>query len=218
MNKTIIAPLLLILALALASALAGCGAADTQNNDVQDNDAGNIDIQDTDTQDTEVDQGADSQSASTDKGFPDICSFNAETLDGGQFTQDDLADFDLTVINVWSTGCGPCLREMPELARLSASLPDNVQFITYLLFADYFAAEAAEILDEAGYDGVTLTASDGDLAELIEQVQYIPTTIFVDRDGRQVIEAVIGAPQNPWAAYAGYIDQALGQLGKEELP
>ena len=65
--------------------------------------------------------------------LPDLNAFTAQTLDGGTFSEKDLAAKDLTVINIWQTTCPPCIEEMPELASLAASLPDNVSLITWCL-------------------------------------------------------------------------------------
>ena len=43
-------------------------------------------------------------------------SFQAVTLDGGTFTQADIAGKDVTIINFWGTFCAPCIAEMPDLA------------------------------------------------------------------------------------------------------
>ena len=36
-------------------------------------------------------------------------SFEAETLDGGSFTQEDLSERDVTIFNFWALTCGPCI-------------------------------------------------------------------------------------------------------------
>lgn len=56
-------------------------------------------------------------------------SFTAATLDGGTFTQEDIAAKDVTVINFWSLMCGPCVAEMPDIAAFSKALPDNVRMV-----------------------------------------------------------------------------------------
>ena len=164
----------------------------------------------------ESDTAAEERPSESD--FPDICSFNAATLDGGEFSEADLDSYDLTMINIWQTSCGPCVREMPQLADLNALLPDNVQMITYCLDAGYFPEEAASILAKAGLDTICLTDSDGDMLDLINAVMYVPTTVFVDSGGRQIGEAQIGAPGNAVDFYKDAINQALRQLGKDEMP
>ena len=64
-----------------------------------------------------------------------FASFTADTLDGGTFTQDDIAAKDATVINFWALSCPPCIAELPDLAAYAKTLPENVQFITVCLDA-----------------------------------------------------------------------------------
>lgn len=150
-------------------------------------------------------------------GFPDLTSFTAQTLEGGEFTQADLAAADINMINVWGTYCGPCLREMPELAQLSKAVPENVRLMTFCIDAADGAGAAREILDDAGFEGVTLISGDGDLADLLQTVQYVPTTLFVDNQGRQVGEAVIGAPSNATEFYTQALNDALQAIGKDGI-
>lgn len=57
-------------------------------------------------------------------------SFTAATLDGGSFTQEDIAAKGVTVVNYWAMICGPCVEEMPDLAAFEKALPDNVRLVT----------------------------------------------------------------------------------------
>ncbi len=69
-------------------------------------------------------------SSESDEPKPLLQSFTATTLDGGSFTQADLEDKDLTIMNFWGTFCTPCVDEMPDLATFAQALPDNVGFLT----------------------------------------------------------------------------------------
>ena len=80
------------------------------------------------------DTAQDGQDAGT--GLGTLASFTAGTLDGGTFTQDDIMDKDVTVINFWALSCGPCIVEMPDLAEFAGALPDNVQLVTVCLDGD----------------------------------------------------------------------------------
>lgn len=62
--------------------------------------------------------------------YPILSSFCAQTIDGKDFTQADLAKTDVTVINFWSPFCGYCIEEMPQIAAWEKTLPKNVQLIT----------------------------------------------------------------------------------------
>ena len=160
--------------------------------------------------------GLNTGDAETD-GFPDLNSFTALTLDGKKYSEQDLANVDLTMINIWSTTCGPCVREMPELAELEQTLPENVKLITYCFDASGNPEAVRDILNDAGFKGVTLTEGDGDLEALLLTIQYVPTSVFVDSNGNQAGQSVIGAPNNASEYYTQAINDALTALGKDPI-
>lgn len=56
--------------------------------------------------------------------------FSTYDMNGNVVTQEIFSDYDLIMVNVWTTWCKYCIYEMPELARLKDMLPDNVNLIT----------------------------------------------------------------------------------------
>ena len=155
----------------------------------------------------------------TTTSFGNLNSFTAKTLDGGTFTQADLAKKDVTVINYWGLLCGYCIDEMPQIAEFAKTLPDNVQVITVCADASYDddLEVAKQILNEAGFEGVTLVGGEGDYTKVLEQIQYTPTTIFVDKDGNTVGEAIVGDSENLSEAFTAGINAVLVSQGKAEL-
>lgn len=143
--------------------------------------------------------------------------FTAETLDGSEFSPETLAAADLTVLNIWQTTCPPCIREMPELAELEKELPERVRFVTWCLDGAYAEEETRSILADAGFEGTTIIAANGDLMTFLQTVQYTPTTVFIDSEGNLIGEPVIGAFQKPKVMYAQKINEMLRALGKQEL-
>lgn len=144
-------------------------------------------------------------------------SFTAVTLDGGEYTADDFSEADVTVINIWSTTCGPCIREMPEIAEYEKTLPDNIKLITWCLDGAYDSEYTKELLSSLGYEGITLIGGDGDLEKMYFDIMYTPTTLFVDSDGNIVGEALIGSPEKLAETYTELINKTLKALGKEEM-
>ncbi|MBQ9031824.1 MAG: redoxin domain-containing protein [Parasporobacterium sp.] len=143
-------------------------------------------------------------------GFPDLRQFTATTIDGEEFTQADLMQKDLTILNVWGTYCGPCLKEMPALAEFAASLPENVQLITYCVDAFYKAEEAGAILEENGLDAIVITGGDGDFSRLDAVLQYVPTTLFYNSHGEIAADTIIGSPTDLMDVYTQRMNSALG--------
>lgn len=160
------------------------------------------------------DTAQDGQDAGT--GLGTLASFTAGTLDGGTFTQDDIMAKDVTVINFWALSCGPCIVEMPDLAEFAGALPDNVQLVTVCLDGNGNEDTAREVLEKAGFEGVTLISGSGDLLDLSRSLMYTPTTVFVDGEG-MVADAVIGGQEDLSGTFLAAVNAVLEGSGKAEI-
>jgi thiol-disulfide isomerase/thioredoxin len=121
--------------------------------------------------------------------------FSAETLDGDSFTNDDLTEYDLTVVNIWTTWCTYCIEEMPDLQKLySDMLPDNVNFITICGDANEEPELSRKIIERLECTFKTLVPDEKLQESLLNEVQAFPTTIFVDSKGNIVGDPQMGAP------------------------
>jgi len=137
----------------------------------------------------------------------DLTSFSCVDLDGNPVDQSIFADYDVTMINCWTTWCGYCIEEMPDLAELSGKLPSNFNVITICFDAAEQADLAKSLLAQAGATGImTLVAND----ELNEKVgSYLmgfPTTFFVDKTGKVVGSLEIGAPTGNSSLSEAYLE------------
>ena len=157
------------------------------------------------------------EKAGTASALGSLHSFSADTLDGGVFTQDDIAAKDVTVMNFWALSCGPCIVEMPDLAAFAGALPDNAQVVTVCLDGNGNEDTAREVLQEAGFEGVTLVSGDGDLAELCGNLMYTPTTLFADSQGNLVGDALIGVQKDLSGTYTAAVNRVLAASGKDEI-
>ena len=163
------------------------------------------------------DSAADAQTAAKFD-MPDLCSYEASLLDGGKASAQELYQgADVIVINCWATWCPPCLGEMDELAAFEKTLPDNVRLMTMCLDGTEEKDECARILQEAGFEGTTLIEADGDFSALLSQMQYVPTTVFLDSEGHLVCDSLIGAPSDLPSAYKEKINAGLSAAGKDLL-
>lgn len=146
-----------------------------------------------------------------------LSSFTAGTLDGGTFTQDDVAAKDVTIVNFWALTCPPCIAEMPDLAAYAGALPDNVQLITVCLDAYGSEEYTVQLLEKAGYDGVTLISGDGDLAALCGNLIYTPTTVFADSAGVLVGDPITGGQKDLFGTYTAAVNRVLEAGGKDVI-
>jgi thiol-disulfide isomerase/thioredoxin len=129
-----------------------------------------------------------------------------------------LADFSgkIVLLNIWATWCVPCREEMPALDKLDTRLGGKDFQVVAVNIDQGSADKAAAFLQETGVTHLALyTDPSGKLFATLKAVG-MPTTLIVDRNGREiarlvgpadwaspeavkVIEAAIAAP-SPGAA------------------
>ncbi len=197
MKRTLSLLLAAVLALAL---LTGCGGKQASDSSTEDQ--------------TVPNEPAGKEGAAA---LGSLASFSAGTLDGGTFTQEDIAAKDVTVLNFWALTCPPCIAEMPDIADFEKALPDNVAMLTVCLDGYGNEDSVKEVLENAGFEGVTLITGDGDLLDLANNLMYTPTTVLADSQGALVGEAIIGGQADLSAAYLEAVNQALEAGGKDAI-
>lgn len=136
-----------------------------------------------------------------------VGAFTTTDLDGNEVTESIFSGYDLTVINVWGTFCGPCIGEMPELAQWHKELPENVQLIGLVSDVNESGdvSAAQKILSDTGVEFVNLLSSNS-LIPLLSMSQYVPTTYFVDSEGKMVGDPIVGADVN---GYKQFVEEYL---------
>ena len=122
-------------------------------------------------------------------------TFESKTLDGEDVSQDIFSKADLTMVNIWGTFCGPCIKEMPELGELSRQYADKgVQIVGLISDVSDPGDETAEdIISTAKADYTHMVASNDLQNGILKEVYAVPATYFVDKDGNQVGTAYPGA-------------------------
>lgn len=163
----------------------------------------------------DADQGLNDIEATS--GYPSLSSFRAQTIDGKDFTQADLAKTDVTVINFWSPFCGYCIEEIPQIAAWEKTLPKNVQLITVCTDYDSDPVSSEEILRECGFEGTTLVAGSGDYQGLLDEVAFLPTTLVVDSSGKVVGNALEGMAEDVAQTFGQMVNEALQAQGKASI-
>jgi cytochrome c biogenesis protein CcmG/thiol:disulfide interchange protein DsbE len=116
-----------------------------------------------------------------DTGKP-LPSDTFERLGGGDGSLQDYRGKP-TVVNVWASWCGPCLKEMPAFEQVHQELKDRVNFVGIAYNDGQDAAK--EMAQRTGVTYDLLYDPRGDFAVQVGMVA-MPSTFFADADGNIV--------------------------------
>lgn len=142
----------------------------------------------------------------------EFSGFASMDLNGNEISDAVFAEKDLTVLNVWGTYCDPCKAEMPELATWHSELPDNVQIVGIVIDVPEGDADmirlAKKICKKTGVAYANILMNDS-VEEALSSVEAIPTTFFLDKEGKSVCAPVVG---NDVDAYKKNVEEYLDKL------
>jgi thiol-disulfide isomerase/thioredoxin len=99
-----------------------------------------------------------------------------------------LADFagDVVVLNLWATWCAPCRREMPSLDRLQAALGEDGLTVIALSLDRGDVAKVRAFFEELEIANLAIYRDPQAQAGRELGAPGLPTTIVIDRAGREV--------------------------------
>jgi len=103
-----------------------------------------------------------------------------------------LADFHgkVVLLNIWATWCVPCRKEMPALDRLQATL-GNSNFEVVALSIDRGGVDVVrKFFSEVGIQQLAVYLDPSGKAMRALGVVGLPTTLLVDRDGREIARLI----------------------------
>lgn len=125
----------------------------------------------------------------------DILSFETLDVEGNPITSREIfANARVTMVNLWGTWCGPCKKELPELAKMAGQFEAQGGQILGIVQdgrQEGKAEEARALLEEAGVEYLNVIAPEN--LENVFPVTGYPSTAFVDSEGRILAEIVTGA-------------------------
>lgn len=141
--------------------------------------------------------------------------FSGETLDGQTVNSAELfAGAKVTMLNIWGTFCPPCLMEMPDLGQIAEDYAE-ADFRMVGLIHDVTAADsstgelAVEQIAETGADYMHLIANEEIIKNVLFDVYAVPTTLFIDSEGKLLCSPVVGS--NAYETWAAAIDELLAR-------
>lgn len=147
--------------------------------------------------------------------------FQTQDMSGQSFDNSIFADYELTLVNVWGTWCPPCVGEIPDLGELAKELQDEGINIIGLIqdvvdpntlkINEEILDTAIDIMSTSNAEYTVLLPDQIILSNFLQDIYSFPTTIFVDKNGKQVGEPVRGAKSKAqWSTIIYQYKEMLG--------
>ena len=132
----------------------------------------------------------------------DKITFSSTDLNGTSVTSDIFAKNKITMLNIWGTFCPPCIREMPDLAKLNeANKAKGVEVIGIPIdiidrngkILTEERSDADKIISATGANYTHIIPNTEMMSGLLRNIQAVPATIFVDSEGKIIGQMYLGA-------------------------
>ena len=121
------------------------------------------------------------------------------------------------LLNVWATWCGPCRKEMPALDRLQAKLGANDFEVVALSIDRGGVAAVQPFYDEADIRSLGIYVDPTTEAQAMLRIVGVPTTLLIDREGREVARYT-GPAEWDGASVAAAIQRYLPPSKQSRIP
>jgi thiol-disulfide isomerase/thioredoxin len=105
--------------------------------------------------------------------------------------EDRLANFSdfkdrVLLVNFWATWCAPCVKEMPSLDRLQATIGKDKLIVLPLSLDGPSRPKVVPFYEEKGLINLGIFFDKGRKVMQAADVSILPTSILVDRQGREL--------------------------------
>ncbi|MHC1722255.1 MAG: redoxin domain-containing protein [Aminipila sp.] len=127
--------------------------------------------------------------------------FKAEDVKGNEVTKDIFKDYDLTLVNLFTTWCSPCVKEIPELDAVDKEMADKkVNVIGMVLDVNENGKidknkldKLNRIIDSTKAEYTMVLPDEVLRSGRLKGVNSVPETFFVDKDGNIVGKTYLGS-------------------------
>ena len=131
-----------------------------------------------------------------------VGKFETKGVDGKDYTEKVFSDYDLTLVNIFTTWCSPCVNEIPELEKLYEEMKDKGVGVVGVVLdtvgddgkQDDAAVKKAGVLQEKTKASYPFLIPDSTMMNgRLNGISAFPETFFVDKEGNIVGETYSGS-------------------------
>lgn len=167
-------------------------------------------------------QSAFEQPAAATSDADTVGTFETTDIDGNAYTDKVFSDYDLTLVNAFTTWCSPCVNEMPELEKLYEEMKEQGVGVVGMVLDtvgddgsvnDETVKKAQVLKEKTGVTYPLLIPDSGFLNGRIQGLQSFPESFFVDKEGNIVGDPIMGS--NDFDGWKEAVENQLAALKGE---
>ena len=131
-----------------------------------------------------------------------VGKFETKGVDGKDYTEKVFSDYDLTLVNIFTTWCSPCVNEIPELEKLYEEMKEKGVGVVGVVLdtvgddgkQDDATVKKAGVLQEKTKASYPFLIPDSTMMNgRLNGISAFPETFFVDKEGNIVGETYSGS-------------------------
>ena len=131
-----------------------------------------------------------------------VGKFETKGIEGKDYTEKVFSDYDLTLVNIFTTWCSPCVNEIPELEKLYEEMKEKGVGVVGVVLdtvgddgkQDDATVKKAGVLQKKTKDSYPFLIPDSTMMNgRLNGISAFPETFFVDKEGNIVGETYSGS-------------------------
>lgn len=131
-----------------------------------------------------------------------VGKFETKGIDGKDYTEKVFSDYDLTLVNIFTTWCSPCVNEIPELEKLYEEMKEKGVGVVGVVLdtvgddgkQDDAIVKKAGVLQKKTKASYPFLIPDSTMMNgRLNGISAFPETFFVDKEGNIVGETYSGS-------------------------
>ena len=131
-----------------------------------------------------------------------VGKFETKGIDGKDYTEKVFSDYDLTLVNIFTTWCSPCVNEIPELEKLYEEMKEKGVGVVGVVLdtvgddgkQDEETVKKAGVLQDKTKASYPFLIPDSTMMNgRLNGISAFPETFFVDKEGNSVGETYSGS-------------------------
>ena len=131
-----------------------------------------------------------------------VGKFETKGIDGKDYTEKVFSDYDLTLVNIFTTWCSPCVNEIPELEKLYEEMKEKGVGVVGVVLdtvgddgkQDDATVKKAGVLQDKTKASYPFLIPDSTMMNgRLNGISAFPETFFVDKEGNIVGETYSGS-------------------------